>query len=90
VLLGCLRRDRLCLAFFGAFVATLVAAALTLPFGLLFAPLVPVMLALGAAAWVRHGGLLRWPALALLLLTPLMRPIPRELADLDRGAQRYG
>jgi hypothetical protein len=82
VLLGCLRRDGLCLALAGAFVATLLCVGLTLPLGSALAPWVPVMLALGVAAWVRHGGRLRAPALGLLLLAPLLPSIPAELPDL--------
>ncbi|MGH0032557.1 MAG: hypothetical protein ACQGVC_22425, partial [Myxococcota bacterium] len=65
---GCWRRDRLCLGFAVVAVATLGVVALALALGRYFVPLVPVMLALGAAAWVNHGGRLRAPALALLLL----------------------
>ena len=82
LLLGCLRRDLLCLAFTALCAATLVVAALALPLGRYLAPLFPVMLALGAAAWLRFGGRLRGPALALLLLAPALPGVPAELPDL--------
>lgn len=82
VLLGCLRRDGLCLALVCAWLATLFCVALTLPLGSALAPLVPVLLALGTAVWVRHGGRGRGPALGLLLLAPLLPSIPAELPDL--------
>lgn len=82
VLLGCLRRDGLCLALVCAWLATLLCVALTLPLGSALAPLVPVLLALGTMAWVRHGGRVRGPALGLLLLAPLLPSIPAELPDL--------
>jgi 4-amino-4-deoxy-L-arabinose transferase-like glycosyltransferase len=82
VLLGCLRRDLPCLAFTALAGATLVVAALALPLGRYLAPLFPAMLALGAAAWLRYGGRLRLPALALLLMAPALPGVPAELPDL--------
>jgi len=40
-----------------------------------------VMLALGVAGWLRYGGRLRVPALALLLLAPLLPSLPAPLPD---------
>lgn len=82
VLLGCLRRDLLCLAFTAICAATLVVTALALPLGRYLVPLLPAMMALGAAAWMRHGGRLRVPALALLLLAPALPRVPAQLPDL--------
>ena len=82
LLLGCARRDRHCLAFAAVCAATLVVAAAALPLGRYLAPLFPAQLALGAAAWVRYGGRLRLPALALLLLAPALPSVPAELPDL--------
>ncbi|HXK23798.1 MAG TPA: hypothetical protein VMS55_14085 [Myxococcota bacterium] len=88
VLLGCLHRDLLCLVFGAIGAATLVAVALALPQGRYLAPLLPAMIALGSAAWMRHGGRLRIPALALMLLAPALPRVPAELPDLAllRGA----
>jgi len=81
VLLGCLRRDLLCLAFAAICAASLVIAALALPLGRYLVPLLPASIALGAAAWTGHGGKLRVPALALLLLAPVLPRVPAPLPD---------
>lgn len=82
LLLGCLRRDAFCLAFAAIAALALVAAACAEPVGGELAPYFPALLALGAAAWLRHGGRLRAPALALLLLAPVLPSLPGELQDL--------
>jgi hypothetical protein len=82
LLLGCVRRDALCLAFAAVGAAMLVVGAVEMQMGIFFAPLFPAMIALGAAAWMRHGGWLRAPALALLLCAPVLPGIPPELRDL--------
>lgn len=100
VALACLRRDRLSLAFAVLAVAVTGSIAFMLALGRYFAPLFPVMLALGIVGWARYGGWLRAPALLLVLLTPLcFTPMPGKLAasgavpeallDLGRTLGRY-
>jgi 4-amino-4-deoxy-L-arabinose transferase-like glycosyltransferase len=89
VALACVRRDRLSLGFAALAAGTLAVVALAVPLGRYFAPLLPVMLALGAAGWVRHGGRLRLPALALLLAAPLLPPIPGELSDVQYFREKW-
>jgi hypothetical protein len=45
-------------------------------------PWIPAWIALGVAAWMRHGGWLRAPALALLLAAPVLPAIPSQMRDL--------
>jgi hypothetical protein len=82
VLLGCVRRDVYCgwLAAIG--IASLLLAALTHPTGSELVPWIPAWIALGAAAWIRHGGWLRAPALALLLAAPILPALPTPMRDL--------
>ncbi|HVN37077.1 MAG TPA: hypothetical protein VMW19_02760 [Myxococcota bacterium] len=82
VLLGCVRLDAYCgwLAAIG--IASLGLAALTHPTGAEFVPWIPAWIALGTAAWMRHGGWLRAPALALLLASPLLPTLPTPMRDL--------
>jgi 4-amino-4-deoxy-L-arabinose transferase-like glycosyltransferase len=82
VAVACVRRDRLALGWLAFAAATTLSAAVAFARGRYFAPLLPVMLALGAAAWARHGGRLRLPALALVLLAPLLPAVPREARDI--------
>ncbi len=81
IALACARRDRQAWAFLGVSLATTVVIALVAVRGRYLIPFVPAMLALGAAAWWRYGGALRIPALALLLLMPLLPRLPNELRD---------
>jgi hypothetical protein len=83
VILACVRRDRLALGWLALAGATTAAIAFAFPRGRYFAPLVPVMIALGAAAWMRYGGRLRLPALLLLLFAPLLPTFPPEASDLS-------
>lgn len=89
VALGCLRRDRLCWGFLTLAGLTTVALALTIVSARYFAPLVPLLLALGAAAWMRFGGPLRAPALALLLAAPLLPAVPAPYPDLKLLAASF-
>lgn len=81
VLLACWRRDALSLGFAFCAGTTLLVVAFALAMGRYFAPFLPVMLALGVAGWLRYGGRLRVPALALLLLAPLLPSFPAPLPD---------
>ncbi len=81
VALACLRRDPSSLAFALAVAATTAGIALALPNGRYFAPFVPVLSALGAAGWMRFGGRLRVPMLALLLAAPVLPGPVRDLPD---------
>ncbi len=83
VILAGLRRDRLALGWLALAAATTASIAFAFPRGRYFAPLVPVMIALGAAGWMRYGGRLRLPALVLLLLAPALPPLPPEASDLS-------
>jgi hypothetical protein len=83
LLLGIVRGDRLCAAWACGALLTLVCVALVLPQGTALAPWIPGMIALGAVAWLRHGGRLRAPALALLLLAGALPSFPWEMPDLD-------
>jgi hypothetical protein len=82
VAIACARRDRTSLALAGLAVATTLGIAFAMARGRYFVPLLPALLALGAAGWLRFGGRLRWPALALLLAAPLLPRIPPEAPDL--------
>ncbi len=82
VVVAAFRRERLSLLFLLLALATTVGLSLALPRGRYFAPLFPTLLALGVAGWMRFGGRLRAPAIALLLAAPLLPSIPREAPDL--------
>jgi hypothetical protein len=82
VVLGVVRRDRLSLGFLLLALATTLSLVLTIVSARYFAPLVPCLIALGAAGWGRYGGALRVPALALMLATPLLPAIPDHYQDL--------
>lgn len=82
VLLACVRRDRVSLAFVAVAVATTLAVAFAFPYGRYFAPLTPALLALGVAGWLRFGGRLALPALALLLVAAWLPPLPGDLDDM--------
>jgi len=80
-LLGCARRDRLSLSLFGVVsVTTVVICAMALR-GRYLIPFIPVMIGLGSAAWFRHGGRLRVPALLLMLVVPFAPSFPAALFD---------
>lgn len=82
VALGCIRRDRMSLGFLALAALTTLSLVLTIVSARYFAPLVPCLIAVGAAAWWRFGGLLRVPALALVLATPLLPAVPGHYHDL--------
>jgi hypothetical protein len=82
VLLGCVRRDAGCAAWAAVGAVALLLAAVTVPHGAEVAPLFPSMIALGAAAWMRHGGWLRAPALALVAAAAWLPSHPAEPRDL--------
>jgi hypothetical protein len=82
-LLAAVRRDRLGLGFAVIAVATTALMAMTLPNGRYLIPFVPVMVALGAAAWWRCAPIWRVPALVLLLVLPMLPPFPPETQDLE-------
>ena len=81
VLLACWRRDAVSIGLACCAVATLLVVALALAMGRYFAPFFPPMIALGVAGWFRYGGRWRAPALAGLLLAPLLPSLPAELPD---------
>lgn len=81
VLLACWRRDAVSIGLACCAVATLVVVAFALAMGRYFAPFFPPMIALGVAGWFRYGGRWRTPALAALLLAPLLPSLPTELPD---------
>jgi 4-amino-4-deoxy-L-arabinose transferase-like glycosyltransferase len=81
VTLGCLRKDRLSIAFALVAVATTLGIALALPNGRYFVPFTPVLVALGASGWARYGGRLAVPMLALLVATPILPGIVPDLHD---------
>ena len=72
-------------------VATTGIVAIALPRGRYFVPLLPALLAVGAASWLRYGGRARWIGLALLLLAPVLPSWPEEASTCTcpaRGAAR--
>ncbi len=83
VLLACIRRDPLSLAFAITAGSFTVALSFALAKGRYFMPLVPTLLALGAAGWSRYGGRLGIPALVLLLAAPLVPDFPPALEDIS-------
>jgi len=83
LVLGSVRRDRLAWGVLLLAVATTLIVAIALPRGRYFVPLVPSLLGVGAACWLRHGGRLRGVGLALLLLAPVLPTFPQEAADLS-------
>jgi 4-amino-4-deoxy-L-arabinose transferase-like glycosyltransferase len=85
---ACWRRDAFAWAFAFCAAATLGVVALALALGRYFVPLVPLLLVLGTVAWVRHGGRLRLPALAALLLAAWLPSLPPALPDLEVQALR--
>jgi 4-amino-4-deoxy-L-arabinose transferase-like glycosyltransferase len=82
VAVACVRRERTSLAFAALALATTVGIAFAMALGRYFVPLLPVLLALGAAGWLRFGGRLGAAALALLLAAPLLPAFPRQAPDL--------
>lgn len=78
VVLGCVRRDRLCLGFVALLLLNLLLLGFTIAGGRYLVPLAPTLFALGAAAWWRHGGRLRVAALALMLAAPWL---PAHLSE---------
>lgn len=83
VALACWRREALSLGFAFCAAATLGVVAFALAMGRYFVPLLPLLLALGSVGWMRYGGRLRAPALALLLLSPWLPSLPAPLPDLQ-------
>ncbi len=81
VLLGCVRRERLCWGFAGAALLTKLVVIFFHVRGRYLVPFVPAMVALGTTAWMRHGGRFRVPALALVLLAPLLPTLPLHARD---------
>lgn len=81
VLLACIRRETLSVLFAGVAAASTLGLGFALLVGRYFMPLVPTLLALGAAGWARYGGRLRVPALGILLALPLLPEFPPPLAD---------
>lgn len=79
--LGCIRRERLSLSLLGVAVVTTVVISTMALRGRYLIPFIPVMIGLGSAAWIRYGGRLRYPALALMLLVPLVPTFPKTLYD---------
>ena len=63
-------------------IGTTFAVAFGLPQGRYFVPLLPLLLALGATGWIRWGGRLALPGLALMLLAPSLPALPAERDDL--------
>jgi hypothetical protein len=91
IVLGIVRRDTYCAVLAGLAAIALLLAAVTLPHGAEAAPLFPSMIALGAAAWMRHGGWLRGPALALVAAAAWLPGYPEEPRDLRqlRNTREY-
>lgn len=81
--LGCLRRDGASLVFATFAAGVALAVLLTAVLGRYFAPLVPALLALGAAGWWRYGGRLRAVGLVWLLAAPLLPAVPGHLPDIE-------
>jgi 4-amino-4-deoxy-L-arabinose transferase-like glycosyltransferase len=84
---GAIRRERACLVLLAALLVNKLAV---IPFavrGRYEIPFVPAAIAVGAAAWWRHGGRLRVPALLLVLAAPWLPTLPLRDAreDFHRG-----
>jgi hypothetical protein len=82
-LVACVRRDPPSLLFGIVAGVSTVGLSAALLKGRYFMRLVPTLLALGVAGWVRFGGRLRIPALLLLLAAPLLPSFPGAMADID-------
>jgi 4-amino-4-deoxy-L-arabinose transferase-like glycosyltransferase len=80
--LAALKRDRESLLFVALAAVTTVGLAFVLARGRYFAPLFPVLLALGVAGWRRHGGRFSTLGLALLLAAPWLPPAVEKAQDL--------
>jgi 4-amino-4-deoxy-L-arabinose transferase-like glycosyltransferase len=80
--LACWRRERVAWGHLLLAGATTLIVAIALPRGRYFVPLLPALLAIGSASWLRYGGRLRLPGLALLLLAPLLPSVPIEAQDM--------
>jgi hypothetical protein len=90
--LACIQRDRLGLGFVAIVLASTIVLAMGLPNGRYLIPFVPAMLAIGAAAWWRTLPVVRIPALAAMLVLPLLPAYPPETQDLElyRRVVRFG
>jgi 4-amino-4-deoxy-L-arabinose transferase-like glycosyltransferase len=82
VVVACARGHWPSVGFAALAIGTTVAVAFGLPQGRYFVPFMPLLLALGASGWIRYGGGLAAPALALLLLAPLLPSYPEQKSDL--------
>jgi 4-amino-4-deoxy-L-arabinose transferase-like glycosyltransferase len=82
VLLACARGHGPSIGFAALAIGTTLAVAFGLPQGRYFVPFLPPLLALGASGWIRYSGRLAAPALALLLLAPLLPSFPEQRDDL--------
>jgi 4-amino-4-deoxy-L-arabinose transferase-like glycosyltransferase len=80
--IGCVRGDRASLGLLAIAVGTTFAAALGLPQGRYFVPLLPACIALGASAWSRSRPPLAAAAFALIVITPWFLEFPRQSDDL--------
>jgi hypothetical protein len=86
---ACARGSRTSWAFAAFAVGTSLVAALAMPLGRYFVPLIPLLLALGTAAWMRFGGRLAAPALALILAAAWLPRFPAEAPDLALAMREY-
>ena len=82
LLLACWRRSPVALGHLLLAAATTGIVAIALPRGRYFVPLLPALLAIGAASWLRYGGRARGVGVALLLLAPVLPTWPPEAGDL--------
>jgi hypothetical protein len=82
VVWACARGSRTSWAFVALALATTLVAAMAMPLGRYYVPLIPLLLALGAASWLRFGGRAAPPALLLILAAPWLPQFPAEAPDL--------
>lgn len=81
VLLGAVRRDRLCLGLLAAVLGTTLLISIVALRGRYLIPFVPAAVAIGAFAWLRYGGRVGQVAIAWILAAPLLPQFPSLLPD---------
>jgi 4-amino-4-deoxy-L-arabinose transferase-like glycosyltransferase len=82
LLVACVRRNRLAIAFAVLAIATTVGLSFALPRGRYFAPLFPTLVTLGIGSWLALRSHWKWLAVAVLIAAPVLPEFPTPGPDL--------